>query len=164
MLYQTTQIGDNYAEPECRRQSRHDRRSNTHKTAISSLYRNRRRGPRRNTESSVNSYVDVHDSKTFVLAFGACFLSILDGCFTILLLSYGGSELNPFMDYLIQKGLQLFFLSKLVITTACISLFVIYRNHSFFRFMRGYQFLVATFLGYCLLIGYELILINSYIF
>ena len=163
MLYSATQIGEGKAVPECRRKLRHDRRVNSHRTAFSSLYRNRRRGPRRDTESHINSYVDVHDSKTFFLAFGACFLSILDACFTILLLSYGGSELNPFMDYLIQKDMQLFFLTKLVITTLCVSMFVVYRNHSFFRFMRGYQFLVVTFIGYALLIGYELTLINLYI-
>ena len=142
---------------ECQRNGQPDRRINKARTALTALYRYRRRGPRRESETVINSYVDVHDSKVIWLAFGTCLLSVTDACFTWFLIHFGDSyELNPFMDAALQHSFELFLLAKLVITVTCVVTLVLHKHHLLFNRISGYQILLGTFFVYLLLISYEL--------
>lgn len=146
--------------PNCRRGTRADRRVNTGMTALKSVYRRRRAGPRRDSESTVNCYADTHNSKIILLALGACLLCTLDAFFTSILISNGSYELNPFMDAVLQHSFELFLFTKLSITAICISALVMHKNHLLFNRISGYQLLVACFLVYLTLVSYEISMIR----
>ena len=132
------------------------RRKNSVRTAVYSLYRNRRASVRRIDDNSVNVYFDKHEPWLLYLAFGALLLSATDAYFTLALLQHGSYELNPVMDYFIQKDSRLFFMVKFSMTSTCILFVLMHRNFIFLRLFKGYHVLVTSFALYSMLICYEL--------
>ena len=65
-----------------RRSTHRERRRNHGKAAVHSFYRNRRKHIRREDDSSVGAYVDVHEPSLFYLALSLMVLSVLDAFFT----------------------------------------------------------------------------------
>lgn len=140
----------------CARIGSQDRRKNTIRTALYSLYRNRRSTVRRAEDSVLNVYFDKHEPWLIYLALGALLLSATDAYFTLALLQHGSFEMNPVMDYFIQKDSRLFFIVKFTMTAACVFFVLVHKNFSFLRFFKGYHVLLSAFTLYTILICYEL--------
>jgi hypothetical protein len=131
------------------------RRKNSLRTAMHSVYRNRRASVRRVDDDAVNMYVDRHEPWLVYMALGALLLSATDAYFTLALLQHGSYELNPIMDYFIQKGPRLFFIVKFTLTSTCIVFVLMHKNFVFLRLFKGYHVLLSSFALYSLLICYE---------
>lgn len=141
----------------CARTKGHDRRrKNSLRTALHSLYRNRRASVRRIDDEAINVYIDRHEPWMVYMALGALLLSATDAYLTLALLQHGSYEMNPFMDYFIQKDERLFFIVKFALTSACIVFVLMHKNFRFLRLFKGYHVLLTSFALYSLLICYEL--------
>ncbi|WP_455204456.1 DUF5658 family protein [Kaarinaea lacus] len=136
-----------------------DRRRNNFRTALHSVYRNRRSGTRRIDDSKVCAYVDVHEPWLVYLAMSALVLSTFDAYFTLALLKYGSQELNPFMNYFLQIDEQLFFLVKFLMTAVCVVFMVTHKNFTFLKYFNGYHLLYLSVSMYGLLVSYELFML-----
>lgn len=132
------------------------RRQNSLRTAVCSLYRNRRTSVRRIDDDAVNVYVDRHEPWLAYMVLGAMLLSATDAFFTLALLQHGSYEMNPVMDFFIQKDAMLFFIVKFSMTAACIVFVIMHKNFRFLRVFKGYHVLLTSFALYSLLICYEL--------
>ena len=86
--------------------------------------------------------------------------SILDAFFTMRIIDAGGSEINPIMGRLLDRGLFAFFMGKYVLTVAGIPLLMIFKNYYLFgtRFRVAYLFPVLLTL-YAVLISYQIALL-----
>lgn len=144
---------------------RTDRRSNTFRTAINSLYRNRRASIRRSTDIATNVYFDKHEPWFAYLALGIILMSIADAYFTLYILERGGEELGPFVNYLIQQSEILFFVIKHFITAIAVLFVLMHKNFIIFKYFSGYHGLYLMLISYVILITYEfsiLIILSFY--
>ena len=133
-----------------------DRRKNTAKAAFYSLFMNRRVNNSRRSEHH-EGYVDVHESSLFYMAFGAILLCSADAFFTLTLINFHGSrELNPVMDYLLQKDVTLFFYVKFIFTSIAVMFLVMHKNFLLFNRITGRHLLITAFCMYATLVAYEL--------
>ena len=144
---------------ECRF-SHHERRRNHRKAAVHSFYRNRRQHIRREHDSAVDSYVDVHEPSLFYLALSLMILSVLDAFFTTLLISNGSEELNPILAYFLDLDIYFFLGVKFLITGFCTVFFIMHKNHRLFNLVSCYQLLVLSVAVYFLLVCYELSMVR----
>ncbi|MBN1394421.1 MAG: hypothetical protein JW959_05320 [Pirellulales bacterium] len=89
--------------------------------------------------------------------------SLVDAFLTIRLIDAGGSEINPFMGHLLDRGMFTFLLGKYILTVVGLPLLIIYKNHYLFgtRFRIGYLIPALAAL-YAALICYQLVLIFRY--
>ncbi len=114
----------------------------------------RRRGGRRGDEND-GAFVDQHGTLLFVGVTAIVALNVLDAFFTILFLSYGGRELNPLVDMVLQFGVWPFLLLKSAGIGVCVGVLTITKN---FRAARiGIGFVLG---GYLLLLGWHLFLLQ----
>ena len=143
------------------RRERTERRKTGLKSMVYAFAYSRRREKRRDEESAAY-YTDWYSAPLFILAVGIALLCVADAFFTLELISRGGSELNPFMAYLLDKGIFLFVGVKMALTVGAIMLLVLHQRFAFFLKVRAVHVLLVTFLGYALLIGYELTLLGPY--
>lgn len=141
------------------RRNRPERRRTGIKSMFYALVSSRRRDPRRDDEP-VAYYTDWYSVPLFFLAVGIVLLCVADAFFTLQLISLGGSELNPFMAYLLDKGLYFFVGIKMALTVAAIIVLVMHQRFAFFRRIRTFHVLLLTFLAYAVLIVYELTLLG----
>lgn len=143
------------------RNARKDRRKTTVKTAFFSVFKNRRQGPRRVCEEAVDVYVDRHEPWFVYMAIAALFLSVCDAFFTLALLQNGSEELNPVMDYFIQKDTTLFLFVKFSLTSLCILFLVMHKNFRFLNRFNGYHLMYLSFFMYAALVSYEFAMLVS---
>ncbi len=156
----TSEAQSQQRESENRRDFAERRRTGL-KSMIYALISSRRRETRRDGEA-IAYYTDWYSAPLFVLAVGIALLCVADAFFTLELIRRGGSELNPFMAYLLDKGLYLFVGVKMSLTIGAIVLLVLHQRFSFFRGVRAVHILLFTFCGYAGLIAYELTLLGYF--
>ena len=116
----------------------------------------RRRTVRRRDERD-GAFVDVHGPRLLLLVVTIVALNLLDAWFTLLFLSHGGTELNPFVQVVLDSTWHPwpFILLKTVgIGVACG--FLVLAKH--FRPARWGLWFV--FVGYALLLGWHLFLLQ----
>jgi hypothetical protein len=114
----------------------------------------RRRAVPRRAGDSTAIYVDRLGGGLSLILASILLFQCLDGGFTLLHLSQGGRELNPLMDYLIQRGSWAFLGIKL--GTAVIGLFLL-GIHKNFRWVK--EGIGVLFLLYAGVIGYHVLLL-----
>jgi Domain of unknown function (DUF5658) len=141
------------------RRNRPERRRTGAKSMFYALFFTRRRDQRRDDEA-IAYYTDWYGVPLFCLAVGIVLLCVADAFFTLQLISHGGAELNPFMAYLLDKGLYFFVGIKMALTVAAIIVLVMHQRFAFFRSLRAMHVLLITFIGYGVLIAYELSLLG----
>ncbi len=146
---------------EANRRDRVERRKIGLKSMLYAMFYSRRRETRRDGED-IAYYTDWYSAPLFVLAVSVALLCVADAFFTLELIRRGGSELNPFMAYLLDKGLYLFVGVKMALTIGAVVLLVLHQRFSFFRKVRAAHILLLTFFGYATLIGYELTLLEYF--
>ncbi|HEY5602778.1 MAG TPA: DUF5658 family protein [Gammaproteobacteria bacterium] len=133
-----------------------DRRSNSWRTIFGSLVLRRRANPRRTQDGDGAHYVDVHEPLLFFVAVGALLLCVADAFFTLTLLDFHGSyELNPVMDYFIQKDIHQFFFVKFGLTAFGIVFLVLHKNFRLLNRISGYHILYGCLITYATLVAYE---------
>lgn len=88
-----------------------DRRSQPTSFVSTLNFGGRRKAFRRKGEGQ-DRYVDCLSPRTFALTLLIFTLSTLDAIFTLIHLQNGGSELNPLMRQVIQRGFQSFVIIK----------------------------------------------------
>ena len=143
------------------RRERTERRKTGLKSMAYAFFYSRRRDKRRDDES-VEYYTDWYSNPLFIIAVGIALLCVADAFFTLELITRGGSELNPFMAYLLDKGMYIFVGVKMALTVGAIMLLVLHQRFAFFLKVRAVHILLVTFIGYAVLIGYELMLLGPY--
>ena len=142
---------------ECRR-TRTDRRQAVWRSFAYSLVMDRRAGDRRADYQDVPAYVDVYGPKIFSGALLLILFSVLDAFFTLQLIEYGSSELNPFLAMMLEKDVMWFFASKYLITAFCVFWLVTHKKFTFFG-IKGRHLLLFAVAMYGLLVAYQLFML-----
>jgi len=139
----------------CRRSS-HERRQANLRSFVCLIFLKRRKALRRKEDFNKGIYTDWHEPASFAVVFSILLFCFLDAFFTMYILSIGGEELNPFMRILLEKDYYVFFYVKLFLTALCLMVLIAHRRFKLFRFLNGDNILYATFIGYFVLIFYEI--------
>ncbi len=136
-----------------------DRRQQFHPFSIHALNGRRTRQRRKRDNLSKIHETDIYPERLFFVTVIILFLCALDAHNTLIILSLGGTEINPLMDYLIQTDLHLFIAGKFALTGLGILLFVGYHHVLLWKWVRVRYILYALLVIYLLLIGYQWILL-----
>ena len=142
------------------RDPRNDRRQQTFRAVISSLFKNRRHSPRRGEEKNLPYYTDIYERRVIWLAVAIIFLCLVDSMLTLHIINNGGSEVNPLMDHLLNIGTHAFVVGKLLITGLGLLVTVLHINFHFLNVIPMRLVLTVLFGCYIVLIIYELVLLS----
>lgn len=104
--------------------------------------------------------LDRFESGLAFLAIGLMILSVMDSVFTLTLISHGGTEVNPFMNWLLQQSIFAFVGVKMLLTAIPAVMLVATGNVLVFGRFRARTILAAALGMYCGLIVYELGLLS----
>lgn len=115
------------------------------------LFRGRRRTLPRRYDDGRTGYVDRIDPRLGVVLGAVFFFHVLDAVFTLIHLSQGASELNPFMAMLLERHDAAFLAVKLSIAGLGLLFLGIHQHFPYVR--SSIRFLLVTF---GLLLGYHL--------
>lgn len=120
------------------------------------LFGGRRRTVRR-TEEREGAFVDAHGAKLFLMVAAILALNLLDAWFTLLFLSHGGKELNPFVQSILDLATHPwpFLVFKTVGIGLCCAFLTLTKNFRSARF--GLWFVL---LAYTALLGWHLYLLQ----
>jgi len=136
------------------RRSGVDRRSLTLSAYLRGALSPRRRARRRSEDRYV--VIDWHSPRVLALVCAILGLCILDGWFTVILLSHGASELNPVMALFLPHNLTGFAVAKLSLTGLGICVLVACSRMRLCRALEGETLLYLVLAAYAVLIAYEL--------
>ncbi len=113
----------------------------------------------RRAEDRTNYYVDHYNIRWLGVTAAILVLCCLDALFTLKLIQEGiAVEANPFMKALIDHDLQVFFLTKYLITAVGVFILLTHKNFYIFRSVKVGHVLLGLLVMYALLIKYELLL------
>lgn len=141
---------------ECRRQYVERRQANF-RSLMYALFMSRRRSHRRDAYPSLY-YSDNYGPYILSAALLLMLLCILDSYFTLMLLPYGSTELNPILAWALEQHVMLFFLLKYTVTAASVVLTVMHKHFRVFG-IHGHHILVGCLIGYGILIQYQVIML-----
>ena len=127
---------------------------------INSISHPRRKIHRRHDENP-DAQRDWYPPRLFALLVGIAMMSVADAAFTLKLISTGATEVNPVMDYFLSISVQAFVSAKMLLTSCGLVLLpalssYLFLNHFLFR-----HFITVCFIGYIVLISYELLLLSA---
>lgn len=154
-----TQPVDEFCGTRNRRISR-ERRSLSLHSAFCSTYKGRRGVPQRLDDRHRPHYVDVYDVRLLLVAILITMFCVADAYFTLIILSKGGSELNPIMNSLLAISSKTFFIVKYLATAAGLCLAVLHINFNLFRRIPMRKVLNFLCCLYIALIVYEITLLS----
>jgi len=137
-----------------------DRRRHKLRALFYSIFKRRRKVQRRALDRFHNQYVDIHEPHVFIIFTLTIFFCVTDAILTLIIISHGGEELNPFMEYLMEYNLNYFFWVKFTITSFGMLFLVVHKFFVFFRFITGYHIIYFVFSMYLILMLYELVLLK----
>jgi len=141
------------------RRSGYDRRQRvTHPFTILFSPGRRQQNGRRKSDAS-NIYVDCYTPTLRYICIGILLLSTVDAFFTLRLIDKGGSELNPFMAYLLSINIDCFVFVKFIMTAMSLFILVAHFHFRWFGVVRVSHFLYGSFIFYVLLVNYEIMLL-----
>lgn len=141
---------------ECRRQQVERRQANL-RSLVYALFMSRRRSHRRDT-APVLYYSDYYGPYILGAALLMMLLCICDAYFTLMLLPYGSTELNPILGWALKQHVLLFFLLKYTVTAVSVVLTVMHKHFRVFG-IHGHQILLGCLVGYGILIHYQVIML-----
>jgi hypothetical protein len=123
------------------------------------------RGRRRTSwrETDTDYYVDRYETKYFAVICAALLLCVLDAYFTIKILHFGGSELNPLMATLIDRNPGLAITAKYLGLAASIVIILVHKNFIVFGRLKVRHLLYAVFALYALLVSCEAYVVLTYV-
>jgi len=136
-----------------------ERREYSMRTLTQCLFSPRRFNGRRSADRRF-PVLDRFESGLAFLAIGLMILSVMDSVFTLTLISHGGTEVNPFMNWLLQHSIFAFVGVKMLLTAIPAVMLVATGNVLVFGRFRARSILAAALGMYCGLIVYELGLLS----
>ncbi len=148
----------NYGKPclngtERRRDS--ERRIHSFITLLYALHGRRSLG--RRDDDQGKRFFDRHEPKYLFVSLGIFVLCGFDALFTLSLIDAGiAVEANPFMRWLMEEGIYLFWFGKLTITMLSLFILLTLKNFYFMRRVKVSHLLYGTLAMYAVLIKYEL--------
>lgn len=116
--------------------------------------RGRRRKARR-ADDDQNYYVDRYEFRYLIIISGILIFCFLDAYLTLMLLSYGGAELNPIMLLLMRKDIFLALIVKYLLTAFCLIFFLMHKNFKIFGRFQINSLIYAIFSAYVALVLFE---------
>lgn len=137
-----------------------DRRQQKQPFHIRSITGRRRQIRRSGCAKTAN--LDTYPPIYLIITLGILGLCFADAFNTLQLIQNGGKELNPFMDVLIQKDIQLFVIAKFALTGLGLLLLLGYRHYRILSHIRAKHLILAMFAMYTVLIGYQSLLVPEY--
>lgn len=138
------------------RRSGADRRRPSNRSVLYGAVRGLRRGERRVDDCAHT--VDHHDWPLWLSSVTLVVLCATDALLTLLLIQHGAYEANPFMEALVGGDALHFVLLKLILTTLCLVLLLLYSQRRFLLRLRAAALIHLFAAGYVGLIGWELYL------
>jgi len=141
------------------RRENEERRTYSLRTLMLCLVSPRRFNGRRSADRRF-PVMDRFDAGVGFLAIGLMVLSTMDSIFTLTLIANGGTEVNPFMNWLLQISVVAFVGVKMLFTGIAALLLVAMNNVLVFNKFRARKLLAAAVGLYCGLIVYELGLLS----
>ena len=115
---------------------------------------------RRKEDRENPGWIDRHSPKTLAAILIIISLSIMDAMFTLILVSHGAVELNPFMAYYLNHSPLLFFSIKYLMTCAAILLVLFTKNTRLFRTrLRVKTLFIFFIIPFALVVQWEIFLI-----
>jgi hypothetical protein len=119
----------------------------------------RRRVGRRSTDR-VYPVIDWHSPRVLALVLLILGLSMLDAVLTLMLMSQGAREINPFMALFLPHNIGWFVGTKLALTSLGAAVLVACSRMQVFRLFPGEALLYFVLAGYITLVAYELRLLE----
>lgn len=104
---------------------------------------------------------DHFEKPVWFTALAIILLSAIDYVLTTYIIESGGTELNLFMNYVVQQGGATFFMAKYSLTVLAVFILLANHQHHFFRAIRVKTILYGIALVYFSLFLYELRLIST---
>ncbi len=134
------------------------RRKPTNPLSLSSLFGSRR-SFRRAQDRELHYYVDRYGSKSVAVLLAAVLLSTLDALITLHLVSVGGEEINPLMDFLLGLGPAPFLAIKFAITGTSLLVLLVHKEYRWVGGRLRVKYVMAGVLfAYLLLLAWEIFL------
>lgn len=115
----------------------------------------RRRAGRRATDR-IYPIVDWHSPRLLAVVIAILCLCVMDAILTVVLISHGADEVNPLLAPLLPDRLGLFTAIKLSLTGIGVCVLVACSRMRLFRAVPGEWLLYPVLLGYLVLFGYQL--------
>jgi hypothetical protein len=137
-----------------------DRRTRTWTALVRGSITPRRRAPRRGDEKSFAS-VDWHHPQWLAVTLLILLMCSADAILTITLLERGAYEINPFMAHLIERSGFAFAVTKLGLTSGGVVMLTLIAGTRVFGRIRVAVVLYSILIGYMILIGWELFLLEK---
>jgi hypothetical protein len=119
----------------------------------------RRLGGRR-AEDKLYPFIDWHSPRVLAVTIAVLLCCVVDATLTLVLLSHGAVEINPFMALLLPQSPGWFVFAKLTLTAFAMIILVACSQMRLLRIIPGEFALYAVFLTYCSLVYYEFGLLN----
>jgi hypothetical protein len=141
------------------RRARTERRRSVLHALWRGTFARRRLAPRRSAERHV-VVTDWFHPQWLALNIGILLLCFLDAIFTLTLVSHGATEVNPFMDLLVQESGHSFAYWKIGLTAMGVMTLTLLARLRFWGKAVG-TVLYVVLLGYIALVGYELFLLRN---
>jgi hypothetical protein len=141
------------------RRARTERRRSVLHALWRGNFSRRRLAPRRSAERHV-VVTDWFHPQWLALTIGILLLCFLDAIFTLTLVSNGATEVNPFMDPLVQESGHSFAYWKIGLTAMGVMTLTLLARLRFWGKAVG-TVLYVVLLGYVALVGYELFLLRN---
>ena len=139
------------------RRNRLDRRDGALRAFLYGNFRPRRRQYRRETDDHLFLF-DWYEPRVLYLTLGVLLLSCTDALFTLNLLPLGATEANFVMASMLEQGIPGFVASKISLTAISLVLLVSVVRRKFYRSLSVEHLLKFFFVGYALVICYEIYL------
>ncbi len=144
-----------YVQP---RRKVHNRRKFSTKTIFNGFINPRRKSNRR-VDDKPYAILDNYGWVEMLCAIALLVFSFTDATFTLLLIDRGGEELNPVMNYFLQRGTSEFIAVKMLIPFLTVFFFIASWNFLFCSLFRTRNIMFFCLLIYTVLIAYELTLL-----
>ncbi len=141
------------------RRGGYDRRDLSIRTFMQGGLTPRRRGGRRSGEG--HALVDWHEPHLLFMALMILLLSVTDAFLTLTLMTYGATEANPILAYVLESYPELFALVKLTLTGVSILVLVALARARVFRVIRVSAVMHWCLVMYVALICYEWRMLES---
>jgi Domain of unknown function (DUF5658) len=151
--------GQEEAQEEAERRRGPDRRTRVARALVYGSLNPRRLGPRRAGEVSLAA-VDWHDAWWLAIATLILALCASDAALTVVLISRGAYELNPFLVPLMSGSGLLFVVVKVGLTGAGVVLLTLLARAKAFGRLPVALLLYGVLVGYGVLVAYELRLLR----
>jgi hypothetical protein len=136
-----------------------DRRTRTFTALVRGSFTPRRRGARRDNETSFSS-VDWHHPQWLAVTLLILLLCCADAILTITLLGRGAYELNPVMAHFVERSALAFAVTKIGLTSGGVVMLTLIAGTRVFGRIPVALVLYSVLIGYIVLICYELYLLE----